>query len=160
MTRKKRPAGIDRNRFEKRSASRARWVLQDPETLDLAFQTFEDLTALRQHCARKLAKARETEHLFGPLLLKDDESGLRRWSRLSDRVTIIWRLLDHTVRDSRLDLDEFQAAYRGMLAVRMAWTRLETQPGPISLIDQIIQQLRQLLICYAQAHGHGRRAQP
>ena len=135
-------------------------MLEDPEILDLVFQSFEDLTTLRQCCGQKVSKAREEEHLFGALLRKDDESGLRRWSRLFEIVTTIWNLLDQTVRTNRLDCARCQEAYRQMLWVRMAWTRLESHPGRISLIEHITNQLRQLLIHVAQAHRHRRQVQP
>jgi hypothetical protein len=118
--------------------------------LDLVFQTFEDLTTLRQRCGQKITKAREEEHLFGQMLWHEDQSGLRRWSRLSEMVTASWSLLDQTLRTNRLDPAEFQTAYRRILWVRTAWTRLESQPEPISLIDQIMDHLRQLLIRHAQ----------
>lgn len=87
------------------------WTLRDPETLNLLFQAFEDLTILRQHCGQKIRVAREEERLFGSLL-EDDESGLRRWSYMSVRVETSWSLLDHTLRTTRLDPTQFQEAYR------------------------------------------------
>jgi hypothetical protein len=118
--------------------------------LRLMFQAFEDLTALRQHGARKVAHALETEHLFGALLWEPDESGLQRWRRLSERVTRSWRLLDHTVQTNRLDPLQFQEAYRQLLSLRMAWARLEPQSQALPLIDRIIDHMRQLLIGHAQ----------
>jgi hypothetical protein len=98
--------------------------------------------------------------MLGPMSLDPDQSGLQRWSCLSEIVTTVWRLLDQTVRTNRLDYAQCQDAYRQMLWVRMAWTRLESQPGRISLIEHITDHLRQLLIHVAQAHRYRRRLQP
>lgn len=160
MTQRTNPRGTPQQQPMRRSRHPTLWVLEDPEVLDLVFQAFEDLTTLRQCCGQKVSKAREKEHLVGPLLWKEDESGLRRWSRLSEIVTTIWNLLDQTVRTNRLDCARCQEAYRQMLWVRMVWTRLESHPGQISLIEHITNHLRQLLIHVAQAHRHRRRVQP
>jgi hypothetical protein len=154
MKQRANPPGMTRKKSAKRSRSPKPWVLRDPETLRLVFEAFEHLTTLRQQCNRKVAAAREVEQLFGHLLWHEDESGFRRWSRLSEMVTASWSLLDQTVRTNRLDPAQSQEAYRQMLRVRMAWTRLESQPGPISLINQITDHLRQLLIRYAQAQAY------
>lgn len=119
--------------------------------LNLLYQAFEDLTTLRQECKGKVAAAREEEQLFGALLLNEDQSGLRRWSHLLEMITRTWSLLDHTVRTNRFDAAQFQEAYRRMLRVRTAWTRMESHRGPISRIAQITDHLRQLLIRAAQA---------
>ena len=118
--------------------------------LTLVFQIFEDLIILRQQCGQKLAQAKHTERLFGPLFWEEDESGFRLWSRLFETATTSWSLLDHTVRVNRIDPAQFQEVYRQMLQVGTTWARLESQSGTISLIDQITAHLRQLLIRHAQ----------
>lgn len=157
MKRGKTPSDIKRKRSGRRSAAPKRWVLRNPEILNLVFQAFEGLTTLRQRCGQKVTEAREEEHMLAHMLLNADQSGLRRWSRLSEMVTTNWSLLDHTVRTNRLDPAKFQEAYRHMLWIRTAWLRLETQRASLHLIDQITDHLRQLLISYAQARRQPRR---
>ena len=154
MKRDKTPIDITGKRSKSRSVFPKSWVLRDPETLNLTFQTFEDLTTLRQRCREQVTDAREVEHMFGSLLWREDESGLQRWSRLSEMITTIWRLLDHTIRTNRLDPPQFQEAYRQMLWIKTVWTRLDPQPGSRRLIDQITDHLRQLLIHSAQSNRH------
>ena len=160
MTRRANPSGPTRQKPTRRSRYPKLWTLQDPEPLGLVFQAFEDLTTLRQRCAREVASAREEERLFGHLFQNVDQSGFQRWSRVSERVTTSWSLLDDSVRTNRFDSAQFQEAYRQMWSVRTVWLGLESQPGSLALIDRVIDHLRQLLICYAQAQGHRRRPQP
>ncbi len=126
--------------------------------LKLVFQAFEDLTTLRQRCARRVAAAREDERVFGQLSLKPDQSGLQRWSRVSEMVTTGWSVLDDAVRTNRLDPAPCQETYRHMLWIRTAWARLDPRSTSLSLIEQITEHLRHLLICYAQAQGQRRRS--
>jgi len=160
MTRRIQPSDNKRQRSVRRSSTPKPWVLRDPEMLGLVFQAFEDLTTLRQRCARNVAGAKEDERLFGHLMQYVDQSGLQRWSRVSERVTTSWSLLDNTVRTNCLDPAQCQESYRQMWSVRTVWLGLESPPGSLALIDRVIDHLRQLLICYAQAQGQRRRPQP
>ena len=160
MTRRANPSGKTRQKPTRRSRYPKLWTLQDPEPLGLVFQAFEDLSTLRQHCVRNVAGAKEDERLFGHLMQNVDQSGFQRWSRVSERVTTSWSLLDDTVRTNRFDPAQCQEAYRQMWGVRAVWLRLEPQRGSLALIDRVIDHLRQLFICYAQAQGQRRRLQP
>jgi hypothetical protein len=157
MKRGKTPSDIKRKRSARRSASPRRWILRDPEVLNLVFHAFEGLTTLQQRCARQVVDAQEEAHMIAGMGLNTGQSALRRWSRLSEIVTTNWRLLDYTVQTNRLDSGQFQEAYRQMLEVKTAWLRLEPQRTALHLIDQITDHLRQLLISYAQARRQPRR---
>ncbi len=157
MTREKTSSDIKRKRSARRSAFPRRWILRDPEVLDLVFQALEGLTTLQQRCARQVVDAQEEAHMIAGMGLNTGQSALRRWSRLSEMVTTNWRLLDYTVQTNQLDSGQFQEAYRQMLGVKTAWLRLESQRAPLHLIDRITNQLRQLLIRYAQARRQPRR---
>ena len=158
--RAKSPSGRTRQKPTRQSRPPKPWALRDREMLGLVFQAFEDLTALRQRCARKVAGAREEEHIFGHLLWKPDETGLQRWSRISEIVTTSWRVLDQTVRTNRLDPAQCQESYRQMLWIRTVWVGLDPQADSLELLDQITDHLRQVLIRYAQALGQRRTTLP
>jgi hypothetical protein len=128
--------------------------------LRLVFQAFEDLMALRQTCAWKVARAQETERMFGSVLWKPDESGLQRWRHLAEMTMTNWTLLDQMVRTNQFDSAQCQEAYRRMLRVRITWGHLDRQTDSFELIDRITDGLRQLLIGYAQARGPGTGPQP
>ena len=155
--RKKTLSGITRKRSGRRSASPRKWVLRDPEVLDLVFHSFEGLTTLQQRCARQVVEAKEEAYMVAGMGLNTAQSELRQWSRLSEIVTTNWSLLDYTVQTNRLDSSQFQEAYRQMLGVKTAWLRLEPQRAPRHLIDRITDHLRQLLIRYAQTRRQPRR---
>jgi hypothetical protein len=72
MTRRTNPLGNPLQQPMGRSRPPRLWTLRDPETLNLVFQTFEDLTTLRQRCGQKVTAAREVEHVFGHLLWNED----------------------------------------------------------------------------------------
>ena len=154
---KKTPSGVKRKRSARRSASPRRWILRDPEVLNLVFHAFEGLTTLQQRCARRVVDAQEVAHMTAGMGLNTGQSTVRRWSRLSEMVTTSWRLLDHTVQTNRFDSGQFREAYRQMLGVKTEWLRLESQRAPLHLIDQITDHLRQLLIRYAQSRRQPRR---
>jgi hypothetical protein len=157
MTRRANPSGRMGRKPRKPSRHTKLWTLRDPEMLSIVFQTFEALTTLRQRCSQNVTAAREEEHMLQHMLLNADQSGLLRWSRLSEMVITNWSLLDHAVQANRLDPAQFQEAYRKMLWIRTAWGRLDPKPESLKLIDQITDHLRQLLIRYAQAQGQPRR---
>ena len=126
--------------------------LRNPHQLRQLFGAFEGVSELRRLCAHEVAHANETEQLFGMVFHEDDESGLRRWRHQFDRITDCWRLLDQAVRDSRINLTEFQQVYRCLRTARTAWSHYHAhRTVPLSLFDQIIGQVRELLIsCAAQ----------
>ena len=153
----------------KKSATRARsprpWVLRDPEVLRVVLNVYEDLTALRQQCALKVEAAREVEQLFWRVLFEPDESGLQRWSRITEMVTSSrdgsGRHGDNQSGSSHADC---QGTYRRMLTIRMAWTHLENNSKSLPLIDRITESLRRVLIAYAEAQPRrprrARRSRP
>lgn len=138
-----------------KSTTRARsprpWVLRDPEVLRVVLQAYEDLTALRQQCALKVASAREVDQLFWSVLFEPDESGLQRWSRIAERVTASRKVLADMVTTNRLIHADCQGTYRRMVTIRMAWTHLENNSKSLPLIDRITDGLRRMLIAYAEA---------
>jgi hypothetical protein len=125
------------------------YQLRDPRQLGQVFDAFEGLSELRRRCAREVAHAKESEQVFGHISFKDDESGLRRWSRLFDRITGCWCILDQSVRDSQIDPTEFQQMYRHLLAARLSWSHAAPQTVPLRLLDHIIDQVKEVLISCA-----------
>lgn len=157
-----------RKKTRKKSSTGAQsprpWVLRDPEVLSVVLQAYEDLTALRQQCALKVASAREVEQLFWSVLFEPDESGLQRWSRMAERVTASRKVLDDMVTTNRLVHADCQGTYRRMVTIRMAWTHLEKDSKSLPLIDRITDGLRRVLIAYAEAQPRrprrARRSRP
>ena len=126
------------------------WVLRDPEMLRMVLQAFEDLTTLRQHCAEKIQRAREHEYLFQNVPVEPDKSGLQRWRGVRERIMACWRFTDDLVRTSQFDAARCQDAYRDLIWIQMAWRHLDPRSASLSLIEQITDHLRQLLIGAAQ----------
>ena len=137
----------------KPSRSPKLWVLRDPDVLSLLYQTFEEVTDLRRHCVRQVESATEVEQLFGQLAREVDQSGVRRWCRLSEIVKSTWSLLDQIVRTNRFDPVQGQEAYRQLLGARTTWARLEPRSDSFARLVQITSGLRELLIRHAQAQG-------
>ena len=138
---------------KKRQPVRA-WVLRDPDVLSVVFQTFEDLTALRQQCARKVASARDAEQLFGRVFFEPDQSGLQRWSRIYERIKDSWDVFDDLVRTHQFDAARCQAVYRDLMGLQVAWQRMKGPLDCLELMDQMTKRVRQVLIHHAQWQGH------
>jgi hypothetical protein len=146
------PSMTKRRAGAKRSPPPECYRLRDPRQLGQVFDAFEGLSELRRLCAREVASANASEQLFGNFSFEDDEFGLRRWRRLFDGITASWCILDQSVRDSRINLTEFQQLYRRLLAARVTWSHYAPRTVPLSLFDHIIDQVREVLIsCAAQA---------
>ena len=126
------------------------WVLRDPAVLRLVFQTFEDLTTIRRHCAEEVESARNDESLYRNHLVRPDRSRLRRWRRMLDRVTRCWCVLDDLVRTNRLHATRCHEVYRDLLGIQVAWQHINGSPHVSTLIAQTIDHVRQLLIQHAQ----------
>lgn len=133
----------------KRSPLQECYRLRDPRQLGQVFDAFEGLSELRRLCAREVASANESEQLFGNFYFEDDQSGLQRWRRLFDRITLSVCILDQSVRDSRINLIELQQLYRRLLSARMTWSHYAPRTVPLRLFDQIIDHVREVLISCA-----------
>jgi len=158
MTRPRRASTPTQSRSTRPHRPVKPWVLRDPEVLRLVFQTFEDLTALRQQCARKVASAREAEHLFGRVFLEPDQSGLQRWSRIYEKIKTSWGVFDDLVRTNRLDTAGCQEVYRDLMGIRVAWQCMKGPANCLELMDQITKRVRQVLIHVAQRQGQQGRS--
>lgn len=130
------------------------WVLRNPEVLELVFQVYEDLTALRPQCALQVESARDVERLFGSVLHEPDQSGLQRWIGISERIKTSWSVFDDLVNTNKLDVARCQAVYRDLMGIKVAWQRMKGPAHSLQLIRQIATGVRQVLIHYAQRHGH------
>ena len=130
------------------------WVLRDPEVLRVVFQIFDDLTALRRHCAEKVESARKEEHLYQTLRVRPDHSGVRSWQQMLKRVTRCWCVLDDLVCTNRLVVTRCQAVYRDLLGIEVAWQRIKGPAYFHMLIVQTLDRVRQLLIQQAQWQDH------
>jgi len=151
MKERTKPSMTKRRTSAKRSPSPEYYRLRDPRQLGQVFDAFEGLSELRRLCGREVASAKESEQLFGNFYFEDDQSGLRRWRRLFDRITANWCILDQSVRDSRINLTELQQLYRRLLSARVTWSHYAPRTVPLSLFDHIIDQVREVLIsCAAQ----------
>lgn len=132
-----------------RASRHACYQLRDARQLGQVFDAFEGLSELRRQCARAVAYAKELEQVFGHIFFEDDESGFRRWSRLFNRITSCWYILDQSVRDSQINPTEFQQMYRHLLAARASWSHVAPQSVPLHLLDHIIDQVKAVLISCA-----------
>ena len=132
-----------------RASPPACYQLRDPRQLGQVFDAFEGLSELRRLCAREVAHAKESEQMFGYISFEDDESGLRRWSRLFDRITSCWCILDQSALESQIDPTEFQQMYRHLLAARASWSHVAPQTVPLLLLDHTIDQVKEVLISCA-----------
>ncbi len=153
MKRQRRAQSPKRARSSKKRRPVKVWLLRDPEVLRLVFQIFEDLTALRRHCAGEVKSAREYEYMVRKLSLETDPSGLPRWSRLDERVTTCWGVFDDLIRTNQLNATRCHEVYRDLMEIQVAWERMKDSAEGLELIDQTTQNVREVLICHAQWHG-------
>lgn len=143
------PSVTKRRTGAKRSPPPECYLLRDPRQLGQVFDAFEGLSELRRLCGREVASAKESEQLFGNVYFEDDQSGLRQLRRLFDRITASWCILDQSVCDSRINLTELHKLYRRLLAARVTWSHYAPRTVPLRLFDQIIADVREVLISYA-----------
>lgn len=149
MKKRTTPSRTKRRISAQRSSQSKCYRLCDPRQLGQVFGTFEGLSELRRLCAREVNSAQQSEQLFGAFYFEDDQSGLQRWKRLFDRITISWRILDQSVRNGRIDWTEFQLVYRSLLSARIIWSRSASRTVPLKLFDRIIDHVREVLISCA-----------
>lgn len=120
----------------------------------LVFQTFEDLTTLRRHCMEEVESARKYVDRYRTLLVRPDQSRLRRWRQMLKRVTRCWCVLDDLVRTNRLVATRCHEVYRALLGIEVEWPRIEGPAYCRPLISQTLDHVRQLLIQHARWQHH------
>ncbi|MDR4469551.1 MAG: hypothetical protein MRJ68_14855 [Nitrospira sp.] len=129
------------------------WLIRDPEVLRVVFQIFDDLTALRRHCAEEVESAREVEYVCRNASFEPDHSGLQRWSRLSKQITACWGVFDDLVQTTQLNAKQCRVVYRGLMSLSVAWEYMKGSVEGVELIDQTTRNVRAVLIAHAQWHG-------
>ncbi len=128
--------------------------LRQPAIPSVVFHAFEDLTSLRRHCMEEVESARKYAYRYRTLLVRPDQSRLRRWRRMLTSVTRCWSVLDDLVRTNRLVATRCHEVYRALLGIQVAWPRIEGPAYCRPLIAQTIDHVRQLLIQHAQRPHH------